>query len=452
MAITVRVRQGRDIPFQGVALKQWRSSPLASVIRLPLYEFAAQDFRFLVQPHDRVLLGSPLLQKKSNPAIVIVSPVSGQVTGIVRGQRRIPEYIEIESDIRQESVPPCPFSPERLPHLDRDEIVARMLEGGVWPFVCQRPFGSMADPSVLPQAVFVRAMDTSPLAPDINMVLQGREDDFLLGLSLVRRLTTGPTYLCHGPEADSRALGDSPGIERVVFSGSHPAGNAGTHVHHLFPLSRGRVVWTFDAQDVIAVARLFREGVFCPWRVVALTGEGLAQDRRGYIRAVAGTPLESLTGVIDPQTKLVAGNALWGVLRQNNSGLGFMTSQLTVLPGGSGRKFLGWLAPGGKAFSFRNLFLAAFLPGVRFKMEAGLNGGQRAIVLNDVYDDLVALDVLTFFLIKAILSGEIEEMERLGILECAPEDFALAAFACPSKTDIPALIARGLELMEKEGV
>jgi Na+-transporting NADH:ubiquinone oxidoreductase subunit A len=452
MARCIRIRKGRNLPLTGEAGRQWRDCRIPSVVRVPFYEFTAQDFRFLVQPHDRVLLGSPLLQKRNNPALVIVSPVSGRVTGIVRGERRIPEYLEIKTDIRQETVTPRPFSPERLPHLDRDEIIARMLEGGVWPFVCQRPFGRMADPSVLPQAVFVRAMDTSPLAPDINMILQGQEDDFLLGLSLVRRLTTGSTYLCHGPEAASRAIGDFPGIERAVFRGPHPAGNTGTHVHHLFSLSRGKVVWTFDVQDVIAVARLFREGVFCPWRVVALTGEGLPPDRRGYVRVMAGTPLESLTGAINPQAKVVAGNALWGVLREKSSGLGFMTNQLTILPGGSGRKFLGWLAPGENLFSFRRLFLSSFLPGTFFKMEICLNGSPRAIVLNDVYDDLVALDVLTFFLIKAILAGEIEEMERLGILECSPEDFALAAFACPSKTDIPALIARGLELMEKEGI
>lgn len=426
--------------------------PLSSFVKVPFYEFPAREFRCLIRPQDKVLQGTPLLQHKGNPSVVIVSPVSGCVTRLMRGLRRVPEYVEIAPDECQQARVFPSLSGGCVSDVPREEIAARMLEGGLWPLIRQRPFGSIADPSICPGALFVRAMDTSPLAPDINIILQGCREEVVLGLSLVARLAGAPVYVCHGPEVDLGFSCGVTGVERVMFSGPHPAGNAGTHIHCLFPLSKGRRVWTMDIQDVIAVARFFRDGKADFSRVVAVAGEGVGADRRRHVRVLTGTLLENLTGPVAARARIIAGNPLWGVLRQADDGLGFSTTQVTVLPGAGTRRFLGWLAPVSRTPSLGRMFFPGGCRGKERFIDNDLNGSPRAIVLNDVYDDLVALDVLTFFLIKAILAGEIEEMERLGILECAPEDFALAAFACPSKTDIPALIACGLELMEKEGV
>lgn len=452
MARTISIKKGRNLSLAGRAQGEGVDLPLPLLVRVPFYEFSASVFRCLVRAQDRVLQSAPLLQKKDNPAVVVVSPVSGQVVRLVCGERRVVEYIEIIADARQEARVFETFATGRMSSLSGKEIRERLLESGLWPLIRQRPFDRIADPQAAVRALFVRAMDTSPLAPDINVIMHRRHEDVLTGLSLVARLTDAPVYLCHGPEADFCFLPDIPNIHRVVFKGPHPAGNAGTHIQQLAPLAKGCQVWTMDIQAVMAVSRLFREGVADFRRVVAVTGEGVSVEQRRYVRALTGTLLENLTGPVAPGVKIIDGNPLWGVLRAADAGLGFATSQVTVLPGAKNRRFLGWLDWVARTPSFSRLFLPSGLKPQERSIDADQNGSPRAIVLNDVYDDLVALDVLTFFLIKAILAGELEEMERLGILECAPEDFALAAFVCPSKTGLPAIVARGLELMEKEGI
>jgi Na+-transporting NADH:ubiquinone oxidoreductase subunit A len=244
-------------------------------------------------------------------------------------------------------------------------------------------------------------------------------------------------------------LREAKDVERVVFEGPHPAGNVGTQIHHLDPIRKGEAVWYLQAQDVLRVAKAFVDGVFCPDAFVAITGDGAAD--KFYAKTVIGAPVAHLAGGLKDDVRVIAGNVLWGTDIGRDGAVGLYTDQLTVVPAGGRRQFLGWMMPGFDKYSFTPVYASAILPKTEVSLDTDTQGSERAIVLNHIYDDLVALDVMTYFLIKAIRAGEIEEMERLGILECAPEDFALAAFACPSKVDVSGIVAQGLEMIEKDG-
>jgi Na+-transporting NADH:ubiquinone oxidoreductase subunit A len=293
-------------------------------------------------------------------------------------------------------------------------------------------------------------MNTGPLAADVDFILQGKEEQFQAGLDALRRLTKGKVYLCVKHGAQSKALTRARGVETHYFAGPHPAGNVSTHIHYLDPIHKGDHVWYAEAQDVARIGSLFLEGVYPAERVVAVTGEGAG--RKFYAKTIVGAPVSLLLqGSGLKGMRCISGNVLAGKDVGKNGFLSFYDSQVTVIPEGGKRTFLGWLSPGSDKYTFSKTFVSSFLPEKAVSLTTDKQGSDRAIVLNHIYDPLVSLDIMPYFLLKAVIGGDIEEAEKLGILECDEEDFALCSFACPSKTDVGGIIREGLELIEKEG-
>ncbi|HLF18932.1 MAG TPA: Na(+)-translocating NADH-quinone reductase subunit A [Candidatus Omnitrophota bacterium] len=445
-----QIRKGRDIKLKGAAEKRVVGLPLPSKVAIQPLEFRGLKLRPAVKEQDLVKVGSVLLTDKYNPDIRIVSPVSGKVAAIVRGEKRVLTAVIIDTDGRQEATIYPPYSKDKIGNLSREEILSRLLEGGVWPCIRQRPFSKVANPHDTPKAVFVQAMNTEPLAPDIDVILKGREEEFQAGLDVLRKLTPGDVHLCCDAKATSPVSSQSKNVRIHQFSGPHPAGNVSTHIHHIAPIKKGDIVWYVRAEDVLRVAALFLKGVFSPERYVAITGEGA--DRRLYAKTVVGASVSSLLeGKLKADMRYISGSILVGTNAGQQGYLGFYDSQITVIPEGGKRHLLGWLNPGFKSYSFSKTFVSSFLPQQEVSVDTDINGSERAIVLNHVYDQYVPLDIMTFFLLRAVVAGDIEEAEKLGILECDEEDFALCSFACPSKVDVGAVIRGGLDEIEKEG-
>ncbi len=447
---TVRILKGRNIPLKGRASAELKALPLPSECIFPFHDFAPRQFRLLIKEGDRVLVGSPIAEDREHPGLVLVSPVSGTVKLVNRGDKRALLSITFSADGQQAPVQHQKFSPESLSGLSREAVIEQLLKGGVWPFLRQRPFSRTADPMNTPKSIFVRAMNTDPLAPDLDVVLNGVEREFQAGLDVLKRLTPGHVYLCFDARAQAKALTGAVNVQPVAFSGPHPAGNVGTHIHHCDPVGKGDVVWFIEAQDVARAGRLFLDGVFDPSKVVAVTGEGVAS--RHHVRTLLGAPLAHILGEKKNDTlRYISGSVLSGRDAGYDGAVGLYDAQVTVIPAGGTRKLFGWLMPMFKDYSFSRTVASALTPQRDVSLDTAVHGGLRAVVVNDLYDELNAIDVMTYFLIKAIYGHQIEEMIRLGILECAPEDFALATFACPSKIDVGGIIQRGLDMIEKEG-
>ncbi|MDP2653558.1 MAG: Na(+)-translocating NADH-quinone reductase subunit A [Candidatus Omnitrophota bacterium] len=447
---TIHIRQGRNIKIKGAASKEIAAAPLPSKVGVYPSDFRGMHWRPVVKEGDAVKVGAPLLEDKAHPQIKIVSPASGRVSAVNRGEKRVLLSIVVDTDGRQEAAVHAKYSPDQLRSLSRDNVIQQLLVSGVWACIRQRPFSRIASLSDTPKSIFVRAMSTDPLALDVDFVLQGREQEFQAGLDILCKLTKGDVHVCCDAKASSRALTQARNVKIHGFSGPHPAGNISTHIHYVDPVRKGDIVWYLGAEDVLRIAALFTRGVFSPERIVAVAGEGV--DRRVYLKTVIGAPVSSLVGGrVKESLRYISGSVLSGASVGPNGFLGFYDTQLTVIPEGGKRRFLGWITPGFGSYSFSKTFASSFLPDREVALDTDTNGSERAVVLNEVYDAYVPLDIMTFFLMRAVIAGDIEEAENLGILECDEEDFALCTFACPSKVDVGGIIRGGLDLIEKEG-
>ncbi len=444
------VRQGRDIKIKGAASKELVNSPLPSRIALKPTDLRGLKSRILVRENDVVKVGTPILIDKLRPEIKVVSPVSGKISLIERGDKRVLLRIVIDCDGRQEPIVFRQFSPNEIKSLSDQDTKVHLLEGGCWPFIRQRPFSKIANPSDHPKSIFVQAINTEPLAPDIDFILKNKEQLFQAGLDVLKCLTNGNVHLCMAKDAESKALTQAQNVLTHQFSGPHPCGNVSTHIHFIDPIKKGDIVWYLHALDVLRIGHLFLNGTFLPEKYVAVTGEGA--KNRVYLKTIIGAPLRNL---VEPENnkgpaRYISGNILSGTNVGMDGSLSLYDSQVTVIPEGGRRTFLGWLTPGFCSYSFTKTFVSSFLPKTEASLDTDTHGSNRAIVLNEIYDELVPLDIMTYFLVKAVLAGEIEETEKLGILECDEEDFALCSFACPSKVDVSGIIRSGLDLLEKE--
>lgn len=450
----IQIKKGKDIKLKGAAEKQVEELDLPKQVAIQPPDFRGVRLRLRVKEGDVVKVGTPVLEDKDCTQVHVVSPVSGKVVAINRGEKRALLQVVIETDGKQETVAFKKHPAENIPLMSHKEIVSCLLEGGVWPVLRQRPFSKIARVDQKPKSIFVHAMNTEPLAMDVDYRLNGQAKGFHTGLDILAKLTEGSVHVCFHKEASSDALANFPSSSKIKyhrFDGPHPAGNVGTHIHHVDPVHKGEFVWFVEAEDVLRIAKLFVEGVFSPVKVVVTTGEGV--EKRVYKKTIIGAPVSHIIGeAAKSNMRYISGSVLTGINVGAQGYVCFYDSQITVIPEGGKREILGWALPGLNKYSFSKTFASSLInKNEDVSLDADEHGGHRAIVFNSVYDDYVALDVMTYFLLKAALSGDIEEAERLGILECDEEDFALATFACPSKTDVGGIIREGLDLIEKEG-
>ncbi len=444
------IRQGRDIRIKGAAEKRVVDAVSPETAALVMEDLRGITPKVLLAPGAMVKAGTPVVMDKNHEEIKVVAPVSGRIVSVNRGEKRVLTTIVIQADGRQDAEQFPKFDRGELAGLSRGKITGQLLAGGLWPCLRQRPFSKIADPRVTPKSIFIHAMNTEPLAADIDLVLDGRQADLQAGLDIIRKLTDGKTHLCIDAKARSSALTRAKGVEIQRFSGAHPAGNVSTHIHCVDPVNKGEIVWYVEVQDVLRIATLFLQGVHSAERVIAVTGEGV--KNRVYFRTIAGVPVSVLLQGSDLQgQRCISGSILTGRNVGKDGFLGFYDSQVTVLPEGGKRELLGWMAPGLNKYTFTNTYLSSFFPRQENTLDTDTHGSHRAIVWTSLYDDYVPLDLITFFLVRAIIVGDIEEMISLGILECDEEDFALCSFACPSKTDVGGYIRQGLDLVEAEG-
>lgn len=447
---TFSIQKGRNIRLKGAAKKQIIDIAFPKHVAVQPQDFKGLSLRLSVKVDDAVRVGTPVFTDKAIPAIQIASPASGKIVAINRGAKRALLSVVIETDNRQEPETFQKFSQEQIKNISKSDITDSLLKGGLWPVIRQRPFSKVADPHKKPKTIFIHAMNTEPLAADIDLILEGKEKEFQLGLDILGRLTGGDVHLCIQKGAKSEALARAADVQTHVFSGPHPAGNVSTHIHYVDPINKGELVWYVEAQDVLRIASFFLNGTYPTERIVAVTGEGAA-NYQAHAKTIIGAPISALLGENTPQqVRYLSGSVLTGKDVGSEGFLRFYDSQITVIPQGGGRKFLGWLSPGVNKYTFSKTFVSAFLPEREMSLDTDGNGSHRTIVLNHIYDSLIPLDIMTYFLLRAVISGNIEEAEELGILECDEEDFALCTFACPSKTDVGGIISKGLAFIESE--
>lgn len=449
MSKVIKLKKGLDIKLNGEAEKVVQPLGKITLCALKPTDFRSLTPKLAVKAGDEVKAGDVLFTDKNHPEIKFTAPVSGTVETVNRGERRklLEVVIKADADIRYQD-----FGKADPSQLNRDEIINKLLDSGVWPFIRQRPYDIVADPTTTPKAIFVSAFDTAPLAPNYDVVMKEQEKDLQAGFDCLKKLCGRNVNLNLRADTPSASIFNKiKNTDINYFSGPHPAGNTGIQIHHLNPINKGELVWTVNIQDVAIIGRLFNEGRFDARRIIALTGSEVSKP--AYYHTITGASIESLTDQKlknEIHQRIISGNVLTGEKVEASGFLGFYANQLTVIPEGDHYEFLGWAVPGFNKFSASKLFPSFLCPSKHYTLDTNYHGEGRAFVVTGQYEKVFPMDIYPVYLLKAVLAGDIDRMEQLGIYEVAPEDMALCEFVCTSKTPVQSILSSGIELMMKE--
>ena len=450
MSKIIKLRKGLDINLQGKAAESLVEVPMASMYAVSPLDYENVTPKLLVKVGDKVKAGTPLFFDKNNTRVLYCSPVSGTVSAVNRGEKRKILNVTVEADKEQVSEE---FAVLDLQKASREDVIEMLLKSGLWTMIQQRPYGIVANPADQPKAVFVSAFDSAPLAPCMNFVLKGQKENLQKGMEVLAKLAGGNVNLSVRANAAGE-MASLKGVNIHTFEGKHPVGNVGVQIHHIDPISKGDIVWTVGIQDVAAIGRLFATGKVDLHKVVALAGSEVEKPQ--YYRIISGAPIASIVeGNIKKQAegdsvRIISGNVLTGKKVAIDGYISATASQVTVIPEGDKYEMLGWIAPRFGKFSVSRSYFSWLCPKKQYKLDTNLNGGPRPFVVTGLFEEYLPMDIYPMYLFKAIVAGDLDKMENLGIYEIVEEDVALCEFVDPSKTEIQQLVRDGINLMIKE--
>ncbi|WP_271273969.1 Na(+)-translocating NADH-quinone reductase subunit A [Aliamphritea hakodatensis] len=442
----IKINKGLDLPITGAPEQSVSAAVEAKTVAVIGFDYIGMKPTMLVKAGDRVKLGQVIFTDKKTVGVNYTAPAAGVVKAINRGEKRALQSVVIEVD-GDEAVEFTKYDASQLASVTAEQVEETLVASGQWTALRTRPFSKVPAPGTKPSSIFVTAMDTNPLAADPAVIIAEQKDAFSQGLTLLGKLAQ--VHLCKASGAD---VPSADGVNVAEFSGVHPAGNAGTHIHFLDPASEKKTVWTIGYQDVIAVGKLFTTGKLFTDRVVALAGPQVSAPT--LLRTRVGADLEELTAgrLVSGDNRVISGSILNG---RNASGafayLGRYASQVSVLLEGREREFMGWVAPGSEKFSVLNMFASALSKGKKFAFTTTTNGSERAMLPVGQFEELMPLDILPTQLLRALVVGDMENAIALGCLELDEEDLALMTFACPGKYEYGPILRDNLTTIEKEG-
>lgn len=453
MSKTVKLRKGFDINLAGKAENKVSDSQHSRTYAVKPTDFIGmQRSKAIVAVGDSVKAGTPVLLDKKNETVNYVSPVSGEIVDIKRGEKRKLLEIVILADKEIEYETFSSYSTSDLTKVSKDDLQEQMLKAGVWPNIIMRPFGVVADSNDTPKSIFISGFDSSPLAPDYNVIFKGEEKAFQAGVNVLKKFTDGYIHVnVNSADEVNPIFLTAEGVQVNKFTGKHPAGNVGVQIHHIDPISKGDVAWTVSPFGVIQIGKLFLEGKYDASKTIALTGSEVSNPK--YYKTFSGASVKTFAegNLKNDHVRYVSGNVLTGENVGEEGHLGFYANQFTVLPEGDHYQFMGWLLPTFKKLSFHKSFgLLSFLNGSKkeYVLDTNTQGEPRAFVQSGAFEKVVPMDILPTHILKAILAEDFDEMEELGLYEVIEEDFALCEFIDVSKHNVQSIVREGLDLLQ----
>ena len=447
MANVIKLRKGLNIQLAGKAAER-----KTRVGRCEEYALVPDDFtgvtpKLVVREGDEVKAGDALFIDKNCPEVRFASPVSGKVAAVVRGERRKVLCVKVKADSEQKF---AEFGQKDVASLKGEDVKAALLEAGLFGYINQLPYAVVANPADQPKAIFVSALRDKPLAGDFEFELKDNEAAWQTGLTALSKMAK--TYLGVGAKQTASALLNAKDVEVNIFDGPCPAGNVGVQVNHIDPVNKGEVVWIVEPTAVIFFGRLLLTGRVDLTRTVAVAGSEVREP--AYVDALVGTPLKAiLNGQIEEgkNVRIINGNPLTGSRDSFEGFLGAHSSVVSVIPeGDDAAEMLGWIMPRFNQLSVNRSYFSWLFPKREYRLDARVKGGERHMIMSGEYDRVLPMDIYGEYLIKAIIAGDIDRQEQLGIYEVSPEDFALAEFVDSSKLELQKIVREGLNTLRKE--
>lgn len=451
MSKIIKIKKGLDINLQGKAEAKVTALPMAASYAVSPLDFEGVVPKLLVKAGEQVKAGDALFFSKNDSRVLFTSPVSGTVTAVNRGEKRKVLNVTVQPDANQSFKE---FTVPAIEKASKNDVTKLLLEAGLWPLIIQRPYGIIANPDDQPKAIFVSGFDSAPLAADNDVVLANDKANLQKGFDVLARLTSGKVHLSLNAKAENKVFEGLKGVEVHEFAGPHPAGNVGVQIHHIDPINKGEVVWTVSAEGVAMIGRLFATGKVDMTKTIVLCGSQAEAPQ--YYTIIAGAAMDSiLAGRVKAQkegdsVRVISGNVLTGTKVAADGYLTFYSNQVTLIPEGDKYELLGWAMPRFNKFSVSKAYFSWLCPKKQYDLDTNLNGGERPFVVSGLYDKYLPMDIYPVYLLKAILAGDIDKMENLGIYEIVEEDLALCEFVDPSKIEMQEIVRQGINQMIKE--
>ena len=443
-----KIKKGLDLPIKGEPDQVISNANQVSSVAIIGSDYIDMKPTMMVKVGDRVKLGQILFTDKKTEGVSFTSPGSGTVKEINRGEKRVLRSVVIDLD-GDDQLEFAKYSSAELAGLNAETVVKNLTESGLWTAFRTRPFSKIPASNTRPTAIHVSVMDTNPLAADPAIVLAGNEAAFEQGLAVLARLTEGKVFLS---QSQGMTVKVPESVEVNKFSGPHPAGLSGTHMHFISPVSANKIAWTIGYQDVIAIGQLFTTGLINVERVVALAGSKINKPR--LVRTRLGASTEDLVSgeLVDQKTRVISGSVLLGRKAAAWSAyLGRYHIQVSAIEEGRDRQLLGWVNPAGEKFSFTNALLTSFNRKRKITMDTSAHGSPRAMVPIGVFEGVMPLDILPTQLLRALVVHDVDSAELLGAMELDEEDLALCSYVDSGKHDFGKALRANLSHIEKEG-
>ena len=444
----IKIKKGLDLPLAGAPEQQISDGQLVKTVAVVGFDYHGMKPSMKVKAGDTVKKGQVLFADKKNEGVVFTAPASGIVSAVNRGAKRVFQSVAIEKQGDEQEVF-AKYDTNAIAGLNVEQITENLVSSGLWTALRTRPYSKIPAIGSKPAAIFITAMDTNPGALDAQVVVAEEKEAFALGQTILAKLTQGKTYLCVEAASNIEAV---PNVQLETFSGVHPAGNAGTHIHFLEGASSGKVVWQINFQDVIAIAKLFTTGELHTDRVVALNGPQVTNPR--LVRTQVGACLSELTSgeLKEGNNRIISGSVFGGRTAVDAFDfLGCYQDQVSVLAEGGERTVLHYLRPGFDVISILNIYVSKLFAGKKYNFTTSRNGSERAMMPVGNFEKVMPLDILATQLLRAITVGDLETAEKLGALELDEEDLALCTYTCAGKYEYGQILRNTLTRIEAEG-
>ena len=438
--LKIKLKKGHNINIAGVASREILPTQKNSTVSLCPENFRYIKPKLLVKENDIVKLGDPIFFDKLSPEVKWPAIASGKISKIIYGERRSIKEIIFSVDEGAES---GHVIDHKYSLSSRDEVINFLLEKNMWPFITQRPFNKVANPSDSPKCIIVSLANTAPLSVDYGFTLSSNKDEVISALTNLKKMTEGKLFVAVNP-GEFDYLSDIDFVDVVEVQGPHPAGNIGVILNHIDPINSTDVVWTVQGHHLPILGKLFSQGIFDPSITINLAGPVV--NNAGYFQSRIGASLDLYCkgNLSSDKVRIISGDVLTGKQSAANGYLGFYHSSISVIEESFDRSFVGWLHPGGSSkYSVFNAYLGSNKTPYNFTTLQ--NGSHRAFVPIEAWENVFPMDIYINALIRSIEANDFEEMEQLGIYECDEEDVALCSFVCPSKTDVGGIIRKGLD-------
>ena len=447
MGQNIKIKRGMDIKLEGAPSLDVHQANSPATFAVKPTDFKGLVPKMHVKEGDEVKAGDCLFADKKNDKICFTAPVSGEIAEVVRGDRRAILAVKIlaDSEIAYKS-----FNTSGFLDKSRDEVVELLLASGLWPFIIQRPYGVLADPSIAPKSIHVSGFDSAPLAADLSISLKGQEANLKTGFEILKKLTEGKVHLNVHATKDSSIYNSLEGLEKTIFSGPHPSGLVGVQINKIDPINKGDVVWTIKPQHVAFIGKFFKTGNLDLEQTIVVAGSEIRKP--AYYTTRLGASVSELlkNNVASDNVRVISGNVLTGTKIAQDGYLGYYDNQISVIPEGDHFEMLGWLLPSYPRPTLSSTFPLFKFFKKTFKVNTNPHGEHRAYVVTGQYEKVMPMNIMPQQLIKSVMAKDLELMENLGIYEVIEEDMALCEFVCTSKIDVQRVLSEGLELMAEE--